>query len=367
MRDLPAFRILFMRRFPSANRNSGTGALAFFFCPCFCWAAAGSGACCGRVMVGERLARVVHLVLLKPRFRVCCDFRLFVIPFDDPGVVLGAGALVEKSVGYRPVAAHLVMAIQGKPLASRLLASRADMNLRLPVDPLLFERTVVDAAIVPGAFERPVHVLAPFFAQALRAPVFDALGVELAAFLRPCGGVEKAAAGFDVAVAEYDMRVRVPVRLVFLVEFQMQRKMPRHPVLGDAAAEAFDGLDALFGRQLARQRADETVGHARVFAVGFFLRVEPGARLVGTGWNDVTAHGIGCLAPGIVGGVIGGAAPVPELGQMGVDLPLRPVASMLLKVLGIGAQKRIHLRLRQVGVVVDIVTRRTGVVGCLPD
>ena len=89
------------------------------------------------------------------------------------------------------------------------------------------------------------------------------------------GGKEKAAAGFDIPVAKDDMRVRIPVRLVPSLQLRMQREMPRDAVLGNIAAKLFDGLYALVRRQLAGQRADEAVGHARVLAVGLLLFAEP--------------------------------------------------------------------------------------------
>src|SRR5215470_7727167 len=108
-------------------------------------------------------------------------------------------------------------------------------------------------------------------------------------FLRPGRRVQKAAAGFDVAVAEDDMGVWIPVGFVLLVEFEMQREVPWHPVLRHLAAKLFDNLDALLRRQLPRQPADKAVRHASVLALPLLLHVKPRLGFFRTWRNDMAA------------------------------------------------------------------------------
>src|SRR5215471_2839514 len=101
--------------------------------------------------------------------------RPVLVSLDNRRIVLGAAALVEKAIRNGAVTTLPVVAIQGIAVASRVLAAWSNMDLRLPVDPLLFQRAMIDAHIVTRAFERMVHVGAPLFAEVFGAPVRDTL------------------------------------------------------------------------------------------------------------------------------------------------------------------------------------------------
>src|SRR5215472_6429624 len=83
--------------------------------------------------------------------------RPVLVSLDNRRIVLGAAALVEKAIRNGAVTTLPVVAIQGIAVASRVLAAWSNMDLRLPVDPLLFQRAMIDAHIVTRAFERMVH------------------------------------------------------------------------------------------------------------------------------------------------------------------------------------------------------------------
>ena len=189
------------------------------------------------------------------------------------------------------------------------------------------------------AFERAVQLLAPFDAEVARAPGLDPFWPRTASVpsLRRC--IQDTPARFDIAVTENDMRVRIPVGLALFIELQMQRKMPRHAVLRHVPAKVLDRLDALLRRQLARQRADEAVGHPRVFAFVLLLLVEPGGGLLRGGGDHMATDRVDGFLAGVVGGILRGAASLPELGQVGFNFVLGPLRAMVLQMQGVGREK----------------------------
>ena len=92
---------------------------------------------------GKRLAGLVGL---------CGSCRFFLpVGLDDLVVVLNAAHLVEQAIGYRAIAPAPVVAIEVMALLFERLRLRPDRNLRLAVDPLLFEGARIVTDVEAGA------------------------------------------------------------------------------------------------------------------------------------------------------------------------------------------------------------------------
>ena len=95
------------------------------------------------VLTRTRRGRLAGLAGVRPFF--------FPVGLDDPVVVLNAARLIEQAIGYRAIAARLVVAIEGIAFFLERLRLRSDRNLRLAVDPLLFKRARIVTDVEAGA------------------------------------------------------------------------------------------------------------------------------------------------------------------------------------------------------------------------
>ena len=211
---------------------------------------------------GKRIAGLVGLG----------GFCRFFLPvgLDDLVVVLNAAHLVEQAVGYRAIASATVMAIEVMALFFERLRLRPDRNLRLAVDPLLFERARIVADIEAGALHDLVEMIAPPLAQVVRRRPGRNLPAMLLRFANVFGAGGRAdnlAAGVDIRVLENDMRMRVMRILAFFVI----RRAPGDAALTEILHEGLDGFVPLFRGKLARKSDHELVAdpgifrHARLF------------------------------------------------------------------------------------------------------
>ena len=136
----------------------------------------------------------------------------FPVGLDDPVVVLNAARLIEQAIGYRAIAARLVVAIEGIAFFLERLRLRSDRNLRLAVDPLLFQRARIVTDIEAGALHDLVEMIAPPVPQILgRRPGRDlpVMLLRLANVFEAGGRADNLASGVDIRVLEDDMRMRV--------------------------------------------------------------------------------------------------------------------------------------------------------------
>lgn len=137
---------------------------------------------------------------------------LQVIGFDDLAIMRGAAILIEYRIGYASLAAEIVLAIEMIALLVQGLRLRPDVNLRLSVDPLLFERAWVETHIDALALHEAVEMVAPALAHIGGGRArwhLPAMLLGLAHVARTRRGPDNLAARVDIRVLEHDMRVRI--------------------------------------------------------------------------------------------------------------------------------------------------------------
>src|SRR5262249_46728832 len=74
----------------------------------------------------------------------------------NAGIVLGTPALIQDAIGDGAFATQPILAFELMALFSGVLTTWPDMNLRLAVDPLLLQRTMIDTLVASGAKQRVV-------------------------------------------------------------------------------------------------------------------------------------------------------------------------------------------------------------------
>ena len=166
----------------------------------------------------------------------------FPVGLDDLVVVLNAARLIEQAIGYRAIATGLVVAIEGIAFLFERLRLRPDRNLRLAVDPLLFQRARIVTDIETGALHEIVNVLAPRLPQVRGRHSwrhFPAVLLSLANVFGACGRTDNLAAGVDIRVLQCDMRMRV-------VRVLVMRRAPCDAAAAELLHEVVDGFVALF-------------------------------------------------------------------------------------------------------------------------
>ena len=195
---------------------------------------------------------------------------LMLIGLDDVAVMRGAAILIQHRIGYAALAAEIVLAIEPIAFFVERLRLRSDVNLRVSLDALLFERARVIADIDTGAFHEFIEITAPHgphigCGRARRH--FPAMLLGLAHVARTRRRADDLAAGVDIGVLEDDMRVGI-VRVLASI---MVRRAPGDAAMAELVHEASDEFVTLLLIELDRQRDHELVGDARIVRhAGFF-------------------------------------------------------------------------------------------------
>ena len=78
----------------------------------------------------------------------------------------------------------------------------------------------------------------------------------------------------------------------------------------------------------------------------------------------MAADSVTGLLAGVVRRILGGAAPLSELGQMGANFEVGPMNAMLVEMAGVGAEECVRLCFGKIGVVTDVVPGCSGPVRC---
>ena len=192
------------------------------------------------------------------------------IGLDDVAVMRSAAILIQHRIGYAALAAKIVLAIEPIAFFVERLRLRSDVNLRVSLDALLFERARVIADIDTGAFHEIIQVVAPHLAhigcgRARRH--FPAMLLCFAHVARARRRADDLAAGVDIGILEDDMRVGI-VRVLAAV---MVRRAPGDAAMAELVHEASDEFVTLLLIELDRQRDHELVGNAGIVRhAGFF-------------------------------------------------------------------------------------------------
>ena len=83
------------------------------------------------------------------------------VALDDPIVVLGSAPGIEQGIDVGVITALAVLAVEIPALLRHRHRLRTDMDLRLAIDALFLEPSVVEAGVQPMALHLGVEVLAP--------------------------------------------------------------------------------------------------------------------------------------------------------------------------------------------------------------
>ncbi len=165
------------------------------------------------------------------------------VGFDDVGVVIGAPALIDERIRHDLPAALSLLARNVEALLAYFLRLRADMNLRLLVDALLFVRAVIVANIQPGLFHAAIEVLAPGHADFRAGHArrhLPAARLRLPHVMKAGRRADDLAAllARQIAVQKDHMRMRVVLVLAAVV----MRRAPRDFALAEFVHEGRDRL-----------------------------------------------------------------------------------------------------------------------------